>query len=559
VKGLPAVELNQQELENILQRALSSPLAKEDYEKLHAVLETLAYMTQLLENKNTTVQRLRQIVFGASTEKTSQVLQTAASQDPSSAASAVTQGPTNAVGSEEPCSGPVKEERSPGHGRNGAQAYAGAEKIKVEHATLKAGDRCPKCEKGKVYAMATPGVLVRLVGQAPLAATVYELEKLRCNLCGEVFTAEPPARAGPDKYDATAASMIALLKYGSGLPFHRLQGLQGNLGTPLPASTQWEIMAKTAPALQPAYQELIQQAAQGEVIYNDDTSMKILALMGKHQPRPESEETEQEEEEDSERTGIFTSGIVSTRAGQKIALFFTGRKHAGENLATVLAQRARELGPPIQMCDGLDRNVPKDFQTIVSNCLLHGRRKFVEVVTKFPDECRYLLETLREVYKHDAFCREQGMSPEERLAYHQSHSAPLMAALEKWFAEQFAERKAEPNSGLGQAITYMQKRWDRLTLFLRQAGAPLDSNAVERILKRAILHRKNAYFYKTENGARVGDLFMSLIHTCQLHGVNAFEYLTELQKHAEELTARPPEWMPWNYRNRLRSANIEGR
>jgi transposase len=548
--SISPLELNQQELEKILERALTAPLAQDDYQKLHAVLDTLAYMTQLLENKNTTLQRLRQIVFGASTEKTRQVLQNVADQAVTSPTSPTTPEQSNGAPSPQPSSSPSAEsEPAPGHGRNGAQAYAGAEKVQVKHPTLKSGDRCPKCEKGKIYAVATPGVLVRLVGQAPLAATVYELEKLRCNLCGEVFTAEPPARAGPDKYDATAASMIALLKYGSGLPFHRLQGLQGNLGTPLPASTQWEIMARTTPGLRPAYQELIHQAAQGEVLYNDDTTMKILALMGKDRRRPESEPIAAEE--DSERTGIFTSGIVSTRAGQKIALFFTGRKHAGENLADVLAQRAQELPTPIQMCDGLERNLPKEIQTIVGNCLLHARRKFVDVVTKFPDECRYLLETLREVYKHDAFCRQQEMSAEERLAYHQTHSRPLMEKLEKWFDEQFAERKVEPNSGLGEAITYMKKRWDRLTLFLRQAGAPLDSNAVERILKRAILHRKNSYFYKTENGAHVGDLFMTLIHTCQLHGVNAFDYLIQLQKHAEEVAAHPPAWMPWNYRDAL--------
>ncbi len=539
------LELNQQELEQILERALTAPLAEDDYQKLHAVLETLAYMTQLLENKNTTLQRLRQIIFGASTERTRQVLQSVANQAVTSTTSPATQEQSNETSSPQP----ADSEPTPGHGRNGAQAYAGAEKVQVKHPTLKSGDRCPKCAKGKVYAM-TPGVLVRLVGQAPVAATVYELEKLRCNLCGEVLAAEAPARAGPDKYDATAASMIALLKYGSGLPFHRLQGLQGNFGTPLPASTQWEIVARKAPDCEPAYRELIRQAAQGEVVYNDDTAMKILSLMGKAQRRAESEPTAAEEE-DAERTGIFTSGIVSTRAGQKIALFFTGRKHAGENLADVLAQRAQENGPPIQMCDGLERNLPKEFETIVGNCLLHARRKFVDVVTQFPDECRYLLETLREVYKHDAFCRRQEMSAEERLAYHQAHSRPLMEKLEKWLDEQFAERKVEPNSGLGQAITYMKKRWNRLTLFLRQPGAPLDSNMVERILKRAILHRKNSLFYKTENGAHVGDLFMTLIHTCQLHGVNAFDYLTQLQKHAPEVAACPSEWMPWSYRDTL--------
>jgi hypothetical protein len=277
--------------------------------------------------------------------------------------------------------------------------------------------------------------------------------------------------------------------------------------------------------------------------------MKILNLMGKSRPRQPSAEDKPKEE--SERTGIFTSGIVSTRAGQKIALFFTGRKHAGENLATVLAHRAQELGPPIQMCDALSRNLPQEFQSVVANCIAHGRRKFVEVAAKFPEECRYVLETLGEVYRHDAFCREQGMSPVQRLDYHQSQSGPRMQELEQWFREQFAERKVEPNSGLGQAITYMQNHWVKLTLFLRQPGAPLDNNLCERALKKAILHRKNALFYKTQNGAHVGDLFMSLIYTCQLCGANAFEYLTELQQHGEKLSCSPQQWMPWNYRETL--------
>lgn len=111
--------------------------------------------------------------------------------------------------------------------------------------------------------------------------------------------------------------------------------------------------------------------------------------------------------------------------------------------------------------------------------------------------------------------------------------------------------KTEPNSGLGQAIDYMRRHWQPLTLFLRRAGAPLDNNLVERSLKKAILHRKNALYYKTENGARVGDLYMSLIHTCELNGVYSLDYLTELQRHAEELRGNPAAWMPWNYGDTL--------
>ncbi len=140
------------------------------------------------------------------------------------------------------------------------------------------------------------------------------------------------------------------------------------------------------------------------------------------------------------------------------------------------------------------------------------------------------------------------------LRFHQEHSEPVMEKPHAWLQTQFEERKVEPNSGLGTAITYLLRHWDRLTLFLRQAGAPLDSNIVERALKKAILHRKNSLFYKTKNGAEVGDLFMSLIHTCELCGAKPFDYLTELQKHAEELAKNPSAWMPWNYGETLERA-----
>jgi hypothetical protein len=234
-----------------------------------------------------------------------------------------------------------------------------------------------------------------------------------------------------------------------------------------------------------------------------------------------------------------------------IALFFTGRKHAGENIADVLKQRAGELPVPIQMCDALSRNTPKGVETLIANCLAHGRRQVVEVVENFPEECRYVLETLGSVYHYDALAREQGLSLEERLLFHQEHSGPLMKDLHEWMEAQLAEHKTEPNSGLGKAISYLLNHWPKLTLFLRQAGAPIDNNIVERALKKAILNRKNALFYKTLNGAGVGDLFMSLIHTCELNGANPFHYLTELQRHAEELAAYPAEWMPWNYRETL--------
>jgi transposase len=259
----------------------------------------------------------------------------------------------------------------------------------------------------------------------------------------------------------------------------------------------------------------------------------------------------------SERTGMFTTGIVSRKAGRDIALFFTGKQHAGENLADVLRRRAAELDTPIQMCDALSRNLPQEFKLILSNCLAHSRRRFTEVVEDFPQECRYVIETLAKVYRFDANAKEQKMSDEERLRFHQEKSAPLMAELDRWLVDQIEGLKMEPNSGLGQAIEYAIKHWEKLTRFLHVAGAPLDNTVVERALKKSILRRKNSLFFKTQNGARVGDIFTSLIYTCQLQGVDPFDYLNELQRHSEELAANPGEWMPWNYKatlGRLRDA-----
>jgi hypothetical protein len=201
--------------------------------------------------------------------------------------------------------------------------------------------------------------------------------------------------------------MIALLKYGSGLPFNRLEGLQGNLGIPLPASTQWDIVQAVATNLAPAFEELIRQAAQGEVLHNDDTTVKILELMGRR--RQEAVAGAQGEGSDAdERSGLFTSGVVALRDGRRVALFFSGRRHAGENLATVLKRRAAELPPPTQICEALSRNLPGELHTIVANCLAHARRQIVDVYDRFPEQSRYLLEALAVVYRNDAVARSLG-------------------------------------------------------------------------------------------------------------------------------------------------------
>jgi hypothetical protein len=326
---------------------------------------------------------------------------------------------------------------------------------------------------------------------------------------------------------------------------NRIAGLQKAVGVPLPVSTQWELLSESAQKLEPVHGVLVSLAAQASLFYNDDTSMKILSFLADLKKR-------RERGEKPERTGVFTSGIVAElKDRRQVVLYYTGPHHAGENLALVLAARSAELEAPMQMCDALDRNLPEPLKTILGNCLTHARRLFVKVNESFPDQVRYVVEELALVYANDARARMEGMSDEARLRFHQQESGPVMDRLKTWMDGQFDEKRTEPNSGLGRAIAYSRKRWDRLTLFLRQAGAPLDSNLVERMLKKAIIHRKNSLFYKTQNGARVGDLYMSLIATAKQAGVDPFNYLTELLRHPAEVAASPSDWLPWTYRDTL--------
>ncbi len=537
------VTATQEEIDELLTLARASFPTKH-YELLEGVLGTFVYMMLKLQNAKTSIKRLQRMVFGGRTEHKRNVLERAAGADDLHG-----QDASGVGGDLAEVVVPGAKPRPPGHGRNAAQAYSGAPIVQCDHPDLQPGDRCPECDKGRVYD-SPPKSLVKVVGQAPLGATVYRLQRLRCRLCDAVFTAPLPAAvASLPKYDSSCASMIAVLRYGNGLPHFRLEGLQASLYIPLPDATQWDIVVKAAPAPRAVFEELIRQAAQAPLLHSDDTPMKVLSLM-KERARAEAGGDK------PAAKAINTSGIVAVlqdngNEQRKVVLFFTGHAHAGKNMERVLAHRAEELQPAMQMCDALAANVAGEFTTILANCLAHGRRQVGEVAEQFPEAARRVIEDLAEVYKHDAQCRQQQLAPEQRLSVHQEHSKPILDDLHRWMTEQFEQRLVEPNSGLGKALRYLINHWSELTLFLRMPGAPLDNNVCEQALKRAILHRKGSMFYKTVRGAEVGDIYMSLIHTCRLCEVNPFDYLNALQQRAQDVIDTPARWLPWNFREQL--------
>lgn len=498
-----------------LERARTEPLGEDAYLDLKQAVDTLAFLNQEVERKGASLDKLRHVLFGPRTEATSAVC--------------------GAAG--EKTSRPKTGAKAPGHGRNPARAYPGARKEKVPLAGFHSGDPCPSpgCQ-GKIYPQKEPATLIRVTGVAPIWATIFELERWRCNACEEVFTAPAPEGVGAEKYDASVPALIGELRYGTGVPHHRIERLQQAFGIPLPVSTQWELVLAAAGLLLPVHAEMIRQAAQGRLLHNDDTPMRILKRVNPVEKKG--------------RKAVQTTAILSYVGEHRIALFLTGMKHAGENLEAILKLRAEDLARPIQMSDALAANHAGEDggpDTLVSHCLVHARRRFVEIETKFPRQVRIVLRLLRLVYRIDARTRERGMGPEARLVYHQHRSQPLMEKLEAWLKHQIEGKLVEPNSTLGDAIDYMRNHWQELTLFLREPGAPLDNSACERVVKRAIMHRKNSLFYRTQAGAQVGDTFMTLIHTAELNGAQSFDYLLAVLKNADAANADPGAWMPWNY------------
>lgn len=520
-KGPEIVQLSTAELEQLLAE-VRPQLSPGNYRLIESLLRTLVWIMGLLEQKETTIARLRRLIFGEKTEKARKIFPDAFQA---------------AAGSEEP-----KPKRK-GHGRKGAKDYRGARRVKVPHPKLHLGDLCPKCLKGRLYLFSQPAQIIRIVAQPIFQATIFELERLRCALCGALFTAPAPPEAGEGKHDSSVGIMLAVLRYGMGQPMYRTDKWQSHFGVPLPASTQWKLIAAAAPTPEIVYEALVDLAANGSIIHTDDTTMRVHSLR-----------QEISEKEDA-RTGIFTTGLISRVGQRQIALFFTGQKHAGENFDLTLKRRTAGLDKPIHMCDGLLRNISKEFETILCNCLCHGRRQVIDVAENFPAPSRKIIEVLAEVYRVDAQSKEQQLSDHDRLVLHQTQSKPLLDELRRWMQEQLDQKQVEPNSGLGQAFNYLLRRWEPLTRFLSVPGAPLDNNLAERGLKMAILHRKNSLAFMTLRGARIGDVFMSLIHTCELNRVNPFDYLMALQRHTALVARTPTQWLPWNYCHCLESVD----
>jgi hypothetical protein len=523
-------ELSQAELDGLIERvkdaaAYGLALSAEDLQWLLNALLMLAQIQARMAEQNITLQKLRKL---AGIVKSSEQLKHLA-----------------------PGSAPPKRERQPSQPSPKPPTEAVLHE-RCHHCLteLAKGQVCPDCGRGTLYKYA-PAVVLRISGQTPLKSTQHTLERLRCNTCGAYFTAELPdavQQDGPAEqtYGYSARALMAIQKYFAGAPFYRQQTLQQLFGMPVSASTIFDQCEQLANALHPVVACLVARAGEAILYFIDDTTHRILAQGPVNKP-------DRRTGKPKERTGVYTSGMIAVLAdGHHCFLYQTNVGHAGEWLDEILRARPPTAPPPIVMSDALSHNRPSVLPNYhPALCNAHARREFVEVAQLFPDHVPGVLERYALIWKHERYCQDQGLSTLQRLAYHGQHSRAVMEQIRDWGQRQLASGTVEANSGLGQAIGYFTRHYEGLTAFCRLETAPIDNNRMEQALKLIIRGRKNALFFKTPAGAAIADVITSVVATAYQAGVNAFDYLIALQRHADMVKRQPERWLPWNYQTAI--------
>jgi len=556
------VILTPKEMEGLKKRVENSGLAEQDINLILGLFSFNAWIQERLLHAKLTIKRLRQI-FGFKSESKKKITPPDDSGDSEQDTASDEQHEPDhgaaGTGTDDPDDGDENKtlltvpqwDPSKNHGRYGHSDYTGCPKIDVplEDEKLKRG-YCPECAKSDTIAsvsLCPPKVIVLLESTPLISGNRYCLEQARCNVCHKCFTAQPlEEMEGKPKYSITCYTVIAIYHYYAGLPFKRIEMLQKAQGIPLADATQSDMMDRLYhDSIMPIFLMLLQYSAQGKSLFFDDTPGKILDQMAENKQVTKR----------SDKKSVHTTAFLVEHEGHRICIFQTNTMTAGKELASLLEMRTSDEDFNT-MSDASPHNFPKLKENlmakwIISLCLCHSRRKFVELIDDTDDDTTLVIDTMAQVYRNEAHCKKENLDDNARLAYHQTHSEPLMEALRTWLNNLLLYKHVEPNSRLGKAISHLLKRWFFFTQFLRVPGAELDNNPCEQIIKVAIRYRKNSLFYKTTHGANIGDAMMSVLHTCVQNNIDIFDYLNTVQQHKEEVNKSPWSWLPWNYHKTL--------
>lgn len=549
------ITLTPQEAANLIDCIKKSNLPSDACELMLGLIAFSEWMQQQIASAKLTIKKLKRL-FGFKNESRKKVHNnnTAGKNNQDGGdADDKTDEPSKDNKKNQPCDTAPTWNPNHNHGRYSVDDYTGCP-VNHVHFTDPAlqNGLCPECAKCGTEAKITPEkptMLVFLSSHPMISGERYYLEKGRCLICKTYFTASLPDRlVDRPKYSPSCITSIAIHHYYGGMPFKRIESLQKLQGVPFADATQYDYVNQFYNAsVAPVVEVLKEYAANGTSLFFDDSPGRILEQIAINKKTPQNKET------------IHTTALLSVYNEHRIYLFNTNKLTAGKEFANLLKDRTSE-NDFTTMTDASSSNFPDlnaDLMArwVITLCLCHGRRYFVDLLGDEDEDINLVLDIISNVYKNEKYCKQNKLNDDARLQYHQAHSAPLMSALHTWLNNLILYKKVEPNSTLGKAITYLLKRWYWLTQFLRIPGAALDNNICEIAIKVAIRYRKASLFYKTFYGATIGDAMMSLLHTAANANVNIFDYFNALQEYTPQVQAAPENWLPWNYQSTVATLN----
>lgn len=479
-----------------------------------------------------------------------------AGQTPSNTSPDAGHTPQDANASSEPISTPKEPKNQP---------HRPPKKVtkKIAHALDPKQLSCPDCGKTMHKAHKKCVTIIRMT---TIAAEHHEMETARCLSCETTVEAAGPNEKTVGSFALPCGAVLATLRYAYGMPAYRLEEVTASLGYTIPDSTQWDLYEKIANRINPFYRFLVATAAQAPGVHIDDTYVNILSMRAILKNMGVNDDPFQLATPSAEgRTGLHTTALRTFGLPGPLCLFDSGRHHAGEVFEKTMALRRKatqQEKPIVLMADALAANTSRlkhmDTPVDVANCNSHVVRKFKELKDNplFEEPVDTILALYEEIFQRDKTLKHEGASPAHRLQVHKDKSWPQMVAIKTKILEDLGRNptpphtkpahKVEPNSALGKAYQYILNHFDKLCAFCHREGAPLCNNAAERMLKRAIRHRKNSLFYKNEMGALVGDIMMTVLISAIENGLEPVQYLTDLLQHPELWKTNPEAWLPWH-------------
>lgn len=533
-----------------------------------AIVSTHKHVVELLQQGDVGIRELKKLLGiknekrqGNTGGKGSASNKASEGAKPSSEGEAKAGSPETRPPSSNPDAGSSKTEappRDPGaapknrneHGRRGWNDFPDAPIHCHAHNELKPGCQCPRCVRGRLYSC-EPARLAVIVGRPPLQAERHEAERLQCNLCKAIFTAslgresEENGVDGRRLYAFSAATTVVVQKYYGSTPWHRQEGLQAAQGVEVPDASMSDLCERVANDAAPIARVLRGRARDAKLLLGDDTGALILAERAVERPDRRTGKL-------VERTGGHVTCLVAvTEDDHRITLYRVGIQHTGEMLDQILEGRPPELPPPLFMGDCHSANTVTVCQVIYGACNAHAVRRFKALKDRYPEQAAYALERYKTIFDYEASCKEAGLNPQERLAYHREHSKPLLDELFGYGDELLESKAFEPSSDIAEAYGYVTNNRVRLSAFLRHPGMPLENNEVERKLRLPVRLRDNAPFFKNNVGAAWAETIWTVGDTALDHGVNVFDYFNAIQRHAADVRLNPHLWLPWAYQERL--------